>query len=319
MIFGRSNNAKNIANFKESEDTAMFNMQQVGSNICMLRKSIGITQMELADKLGISFQAVSNWERGLSMPDISKLGELSELFKVSIDEILGNSGGVLDGKRTSAIAESLLENRPVTDVTMEEIEEIAPILHEDQVETLLNRAQENKPDLLDLDLESVVNIAPFLSQELVDSFAKALLERTQSLESIEDLAPFVSASVIEEKALEVVRKTGDLKGIEDVAYMLNKSFLSELADMAWDKTKDLKDIEPILPFLGTQKIDECAMKAYSAHGIGAIEVAAPFMSDKIINEIAKESLEKKGLSSLEDIMPFIDKKIVEDYIKKFIP
>lgn len=44
----------------------MFDMQQVGSRISKLRKSIGITQTGLADRLGISFQAVSNWERGVS-------------------------------------------------------------------------------------------------------------------------------------------------------------------------------------------------------------------------------------------------------------
>ena len=67
----------------------MFDMQQVGSRISKLRKSIGITQTGLADRLGISFQAVSNWERGVSMPDISKLKELSEIFGVTVDEILG--------------------------------------------------------------------------------------------------------------------------------------------------------------------------------------------------------------------------------------
>ena len=43
----------------------MFDMNQIGKNISNLRKSIGITQMDLADKLGISFQAISNWERGI--------------------------------------------------------------------------------------------------------------------------------------------------------------------------------------------------------------------------------------------------------------
>ena len=57
--------------------------------------------MGLADRLGISFQAVSNWERGVSMPDIAKLGELSELLNVSIDEILGN-------ERAAKLAESVL-------------------------------------------------------------------------------------------------------------------------------------------------------------------------------------------------------------------
>ena len=78
----------------------MFNMTQVGINISKMRKSKGLTQMELADKLGISFQAVSNWERGISMPDISKLGELSALFDVSTDEILGSG-------RISEIAKNL--------------------------------------------------------------------------------------------------------------------------------------------------------------------------------------------------------------------
>lgn len=40
----------------------MFDMEQVGNNIAKFRKEKNMTQLELADKLGISFQAVSNWE-----------------------------------------------------------------------------------------------------------------------------------------------------------------------------------------------------------------------------------------------------------------
>ena len=67
----------------------MFNMENVGRNIAELRRRCNMTQMELADKMGISFQAVSNWERGNSMPDISKLPELAEVFGVTIDQLLG--------------------------------------------------------------------------------------------------------------------------------------------------------------------------------------------------------------------------------------
>lgn len=42
----------------------MFNMQKIGNQISSLRKKQNMTQMELADRLGISYQAVSNWERG---------------------------------------------------------------------------------------------------------------------------------------------------------------------------------------------------------------------------------------------------------------
>ena len=67
----------------------MFNMEMVGHKIAELRKNRNMTQFELADKMGISFQAVSNWERGNSMPDISKLPELAEVFGVAIDCLLG--------------------------------------------------------------------------------------------------------------------------------------------------------------------------------------------------------------------------------------
>ena len=79
----------------------MFDMRKIGKRIAELRKSKNITQMALADMMGISFQAVSNWERGESMPDISKLGELSEIFGVSIDDILCN-------KRAAEISMPLL-------------------------------------------------------------------------------------------------------------------------------------------------------------------------------------------------------------------
>ena len=48
----------------------MFNMKNIGQKICKFRKEKNMTQLELADRLNISFQAVSNWERGQSMPDI---------------------------------------------------------------------------------------------------------------------------------------------------------------------------------------------------------------------------------------------------------
>lgn len=42
------------------------NMQKVGNQIALLRKTKGLTQNDLGERLGISFQAVSKWERGVS-------------------------------------------------------------------------------------------------------------------------------------------------------------------------------------------------------------------------------------------------------------
>ena len=51
----------------------MFDTRKIGMKIAALRKAKDMTQLELADKMMVSYQAVSNWERGNSLPDISKL------------------------------------------------------------------------------------------------------------------------------------------------------------------------------------------------------------------------------------------------------
>ncbi len=60
----------------------------VAKNIAMLRQKEGLTQLELAEKLNYSDKAVSKWERGESMPDVSVLVELCELFGVSLDMLV---------------------------------------------------------------------------------------------------------------------------------------------------------------------------------------------------------------------------------------
>ena len=62
-------------------------MSAFGKNIYSLRKERGWTQAELADRLGVTNQAVSKWETGESLPDSSLLLPLSELFGVTIDEL----------------------------------------------------------------------------------------------------------------------------------------------------------------------------------------------------------------------------------------
>lgn len=62
--------------------------QKIGKFICNLRKEKNLSQNQLADMTPISRQAVSKWERGITIPDSSVLIKLSEIFTVSINEIL---------------------------------------------------------------------------------------------------------------------------------------------------------------------------------------------------------------------------------------
>lgn len=63
--------------------------ESLGNRITELRRKIGFTQEQLADKLGLTYQAVSKWENDLSCPDILLLPDLARLLGISIDALLG--------------------------------------------------------------------------------------------------------------------------------------------------------------------------------------------------------------------------------------
>ena len=60
----------------------------LGTMIAELRKQHGMTQLELAEKMGVTDKAVSKWERDLSCPDINSLPKLAEILGVSVEELM---------------------------------------------------------------------------------------------------------------------------------------------------------------------------------------------------------------------------------------
>ena len=64
------------------------NQEKIGQFIKKIREENRLTQKDLADKLGVTYQAVSKWENGKNVPDISILKEMSKMFNIDIDEIL---------------------------------------------------------------------------------------------------------------------------------------------------------------------------------------------------------------------------------------
>lgn len=64
------------------------NTSKIAEQISALRKSKGLTQNELGERVGVTFQAVSKWERGETLPDITVLPDLARVLETSIDNIL---------------------------------------------------------------------------------------------------------------------------------------------------------------------------------------------------------------------------------------
>lgn len=64
-----------------------------GSRLSTLRTARGLSQEQLAGELGVSRQAISNWERCESLPDTGNLLRLAEFYGVSVEEVIGRSAG----------------------------------------------------------------------------------------------------------------------------------------------------------------------------------------------------------------------------------
>lgn len=68
----------------------MHNIESIRINIVTQRKKCNMSQAELAQKVGVTCQAVSGWERGLSVPDVVNLVRLADVFGIAIDDLLGD-------------------------------------------------------------------------------------------------------------------------------------------------------------------------------------------------------------------------------------
>ncbi len=60
----------------------------LSERIYQFRRNSGLSQEQLAEKIGVSRQAISKWESGISTPELEKLLALSECFDITIDELV---------------------------------------------------------------------------------------------------------------------------------------------------------------------------------------------------------------------------------------
>lgn len=81
---------------------------KIGKFISDSRKKIGLTQMQLAEKLNITDRAISKWENGKSMPDSSIMLELCDVLKISVNDLLNGEIVTMDNYKEKS-EQNLLE------------------------------------------------------------------------------------------------------------------------------------------------------------------------------------------------------------------
>ena len=140
----------------------MFSIEKFGVYLSRLRKAADMTQSELADRLNLTRQAVSRYERGESFPDVSVLVKIAEVFSVSTDELI-NAGGPTAGE--SAILENVVNGgENVVAAEFSDIAGLAPILKP----SILDRLSKNFSKK-GIDFSEIIKLAEYLNDESVVS------------------------------------------------------------------------------------------------------------------------------------------------------
>ena len=318
----------------------MFDTVKVGRIISQKRKEHNMTQMQLADALGISFQAVSNWERGNSMPDISKLPELAELFGCSIEELLG--GGAPAGN-----VEKLAKGEG-QGLSLGEIAEVAPVLTPEVLDEAVESARRWETPSAACGDSSLLEGAEVesddedfdedIEEELEDDFDEEIDEEDEEGEDEEDeedeeeprrfhafwkrTGRGARAHIRDGKTVYILgaEKSGEkrkdkdkckrLKELVMLAPFLSSARLRELVEELRGEGYTVSELVPLAPFLSEEDLDALAELA-DADG-GELAALAPFLSQETLKKLA----ERGGVrsSQLVALAPFLSEETLEGLV-----
>ncbi len=248
----------------------MFDTLQMGRRIRAARIERNMTQTELADVMGVSFQAVSNWERGNSMPDIGKLPELCEWLGVTFEQLAGGPTSETKSVERAMAGET---------ISLKEAAEVAPMLTPELVQKSVQQAEEKEG----IDVSVLIGLAPFLDEAYLDEMADRVAEIDSS--SLFALAPFLSENKLSELARRA--QVRDFYQLIGLAPFLNDEALDELAVQCVEKeTPDIKTLSALAPFL---KESTLAQLVSGIHDISLHDLIslAPFLPQDVMIELTK--------------------------------
>lgn len=264
----------------------MFDTKAVGKTIRQARMKQNMTQMDLADAMGVSYQAVSNWERGNSMPDISKLEDLCRVLDLTLGSLLGS-----ETKETAAV-EKVLAQEPLT---VEELTEVAPMIPPKQMGEQVSWLKDAP-----ITIEALTAMAPFLDDDMIT----AMLDQIQvdSLTQLTGIAPFLG-----EEALDaLVRKApmDDAAGIHSLAALLSEKSLDYVVQHYEGSDPDGL-MDEIAVFLSEESLDRLVDQAIVGGNFSKVVNKAPFMSTQSVRKLAKACMAAGDLETLKKISIFM--------------
>jgi len=184
-----------VQNYEGNEDFSM--KLTLGDNIRTFRRAMDLTQEQLAEQLGVSFQSVSRWENGSTYPDMELLPALARIFSVTVDALLGMSDEERR-KQFEAVCEKLKQEVYADEKNEEAIVTILRELRRDYLEFFFNDTyyftdlRNSGAYKLPAVMTEMRQIAEEVLRKCDSNFVKGFfIEQMAEMEDEEHIAPFL--------------------------------------------------------------------------------------------------------------------------------
>jgi transcriptional regulator with XRE-family HTH domain len=279
-------------------------MKLVGVKISEYRKAKNLTQMELADLLNVSHQAISNWERGETMPDITKLPEIAEIFNTTIDQLLNSEKG-------AKIISNVVSGKISEKLTIEEFKNISPILKPKQIEDL---SDELKVDNFD----DIISILPFIGEETADKLVTEALDHLNNVDNIVSILPFVNEETADKLVGKYIEINGKITEVVSILPFVSTETADKIVVNMIENNNEINNIVSFLPFISEETADLLVIKYLNNKGeIENINAMMPFVSTECADQLVLNYIEK-GRKVSNQVLPFISSKLADQLVLSII-
>lgn len=301
----------------------MFDTMLIAKRIKQARIDQNMTQLQLADAMGVSYQAVSNWERGNSMPDISKLADLCQTLGITVNELLG-----MEEPAAAAVTKAMEKE----ELTVEELKEVAPMLPPEEVKEHVEKSVRRWDEELEKNMEEMnqrisTKMEDF-SRRLAQRFgtkqpgeekqqpkpqAEEKRKKRIDLSAITELAEYLDEKYLKELVLEAIEES--LDGIEDLAAYLSEETLLEVVKKA--RQEDLPQLAEIACHL-SEKALECYVERIGAEDLEQISEIACYMGDAALDKLTRRYEQANRFDAIVEIACYLSEETLDGLVTRLI-
>ena len=218
-------------------------ISNIGDYIKSQRKVLGITQSQLADDIGVSPQAVSKWERGENLPDVTLLPLLARLLGTTVESIL-NRGDPQQKEDEELDVVNILEN-------MQDFLKLNTLQKDGFVESFIK--------MVDYDIY-LDEMMPYLGANHKIKLLEHIL-KTRNFDILEAIT-FHLNNDMKEQMVETLIKEERLDIVEDIIPILNRKQRDVVVEHFEDIDTDIEIVENFLPFFDKKQVARLVSKLY---------------------------------------------------------